>query len=76
MILRAPASFYTGYNHCNVQYLEQAGVEIDHILLDELGIHGNGHMMMFEENSDEITGIILEWIEENVGPMEAGVEAN
>ena len=76
MSLRAPASFYTGYNHCNVQYLEQAGVQVDHIKLDELGIQGNGHMMMFEKNSDEVAQVILEWIEKNVGSMEEAVQAN
>jgi hypothetical protein len=30
--------------------------------------------MMFEENSDEIAQIILEWIEENVGPMEEAAQ--
>jgi pimeloyl-ACP methyl ester carboxylesterase len=75
MILRAPASFYTGYNHCNVQYLEQAGVPVEHIKLDELGIDGNGHMMMFEKNSDQVAQVILEWIENNVGPIEDEFQA-
>jgi len=76
MILRAPASFYTGYNHCNVQYLEQAGVKVEHIKLDELAIHGNGHMMMFEKNSDQVAQVILEWIEKVMAPIEAQVQAD
>jgi pimeloyl-ACP methyl ester carboxylesterase len=27
MVLEAEASFYAGYNHCNVEYLQQAGVD-------------------------------------------------
>jgi hypothetical protein len=27
-------------------------------------VAGNGHMLMMEENSDEIAGIIIDWIEE------------
>ena len=49
---------------------------MDHIKLDELGIQGNGHMMMFEKNSDEVAQVILEWIEKNVGSMEEAVQAN
>ncbi len=71
MILRTPASFYTGYNHCNVQYLEQAGVKVEHIKLDALGIQGNGHMMMFEKNSDDVAQAILDWIEKVMAPIEA-----
>ena len=75
MILRTPASFYTGYNHCNVQYLEQAGVKVEHIKLEDLGIQGNGHMMMFEKNSDEVAKVILDWIEKVMAPIEAEAHA-
>jgi pimeloyl-ACP methyl ester carboxylesterase len=71
MILGAPASFYTGYNHCNVQYLEQAGVHVDFVKLADKGIRGNGHMMMFEKNSDAVAQVILDWIEKVMAPIEA-----
>jgi pimeloyl-ACP methyl ester carboxylesterase len=66
LVLGAEASFYAGYNHCNVEYLQQAGVRPDFIRLADIGIHGNGHMMMLEKNSDQIAQVIADWLEKNV----------
>ena len=71
MLLEAEASFYAGYNHCNVAYLRQAGVAVDFIRLADVGIKGNGHMMMMEKNSDEIAQVIAAWLDKAVGPLEA-----
>jgi hypothetical protein len=35
--------------------------------LADLGIHGNGHMMMLEKNSDVIAGVMADWLDKNVG---------
>jgi pimeloyl-ACP methyl ester carboxylesterase len=70
MLLEAEASFYAGYNHCNVAYLRQAGVPVDFIKLADVGIKGNGHMMMMEMNSDEIAQVIAAWLDKAVGPLE------
>jgi len=71
LVLEAEASFYAGYNHCNVEYLEQAGVHTTFIRLADIGIRGNGHMMMMEKNSDQIAQVIVDWLEKTVGPLEA-----
>ena len=34
--------------------------------LEDVGISGNGHMMMLELNSDDIIAYIHEWIQDNV----------
>jgi pimeloyl-ACP methyl ester carboxylesterase len=73
LIIEGEASFYAGYNHCNVGYLEQAGAEVDFIKLADRGIHGTGHMMMLEKDSDQVAGVIADWLAEKVGPLEAGV---
>ncbi len=65
LILGAEASFYAGYNHCTVEYLEQAGVHPTFIRLADVGIRGNGHMMMEEKNSDQIAGVIAGWLDKN-----------
>ena len=36
------------------------------IRLEDVGISGNGHMMMLELNSDDIIELIHEWIQENL----------
>jgi len=71
MLLEAEASFYAGYNHCNVAYLRQAGVAVEFIKLADLGIKGNGHMMMMEKNSDQIAQVIADWLDKAVTPLEA-----
>ena len=76
MLLEAEASFYAGYNHCNVEYLQQAGVPVTFIRLADIGIHGNGHMMMIEKNSDQVAKVIADWLDKAVGPLEAGRPAH
>jgi hypothetical protein len=49
-----------------VRYLLQAGVETDFIRLDEIGIQGNGHMMMMEMNNLDIAKVVEEWILQKV----------
>ena len=59
-------SFYAPYNHCTVAYLKQAGVNVDFVKLADIGLHGNGHMMMMEKNSDAIAQVIVEWLDKHV----------
>jgi pimeloyl-ACP methyl ester carboxylesterase len=66
LYLATEASFYAPYSHCTVGYLKQAGVNVDFVKLADIGIHGNGHMMMMEKNSDTIAQVILDWIDRNV----------
>jgi pimeloyl-ACP methyl ester carboxylesterase len=35
------------------------------VWLPERGIRGNGHMMMIEDNSDELAAMILDWLDAN-----------
>jgi pimeloyl-ACP methyl ester carboxylesterase len=46
-----------------VEWLNAQGAEADFCFLPDRGIVGNGHMLMLEQNSDEIAGIILDWLE-------------
>jgi pimeloyl-ACP methyl ester carboxylesterase len=66
MILTSEASYHARYDHCTSQYLKQAGVENDLVLLADRGIHGNGHMMMLEKNNLQIASLIADWISEHV----------
>jgi pimeloyl-ACP methyl ester carboxylesterase len=66
LYLATEASFYAPYNHCTVGYLKQAGVDVSFVKLADIGIHGNGHMMMMENNSDVIAQVIIDWLDKNV----------
>jgi pimeloyl-ACP methyl ester carboxylesterase len=45
-----------------VTWLNANGAKADFCFLGDRGIVGNGHMLMLEENSDEIADIILDWL--------------
>ena len=62
VIVMSEASYHASYDHCTANYLTQAGVRNTMIKLGEAGIHGNGHMMMLEKNSDDIARVMREWL--------------
>ncbi len=66
LVVTSEASFHTAYDHCTVKYLEQAGVHVTFIKLADVGIHGNGHMMMLEKNNMEIAAVMSRWIEKTL----------
>ena len=66
LIVTAEASYHSPYDHCTVKYLEQAGVHPVWIKLADVGIHGNGHMMMLDKNNIEIGGVLSRWLAKNV----------
>jgi pimeloyl-ACP methyl ester carboxylesterase len=65
-IFVAEASYHAQYDHCTARYLEQAGVENDFVRLEDIGIRGNGHMIMLEENSLDVAQLMADWLDENV----------
>jgi pimeloyl-ACP methyl ester carboxylesterase len=62
LVVTAEASYHAPYDHCTVKYLEQAGVRPRWIKLADVGIHGNGHMMMLEKNSVAIAALMEDWL--------------
>jgi pimeloyl-ACP methyl ester carboxylesterase len=69
--IAAEASFFAPYSHCTVAYLEQAGVHVDFIKLADIGIRGNGHLMMLEKNSDDIAEVVADWLDKRMGNTDA-----
>ncbi len=68
LIVVGEASYHATYDHMTAAYLAQAGVPTTFIRLEDIGIRGNGHMMMLEKNSDVIAGVILAWVEKTLRP--------
>lgn len=66
LIVTSEASYHAQYDQCTSQFLTGAGVANEHLRLESIGIHGNGHVMMLEKNSDEIAGVIANWLEKKV----------
>lgn len=48
-------------------WLRQHGAAADYLWLADRGQSGNGHMLMLEENSSAIAGLIAEWIRAHGG---------
>ena len=67
LVVEAEASYHAPFDHCTVRYLRQAGVmKTTYIRLADLGIHGNGHMMMIEKNNAQIAEVARTWLEATV----------
>jgi pimeloyl-ACP methyl ester carboxylesterase len=63
LIITGQASYHAPYDHCTARYLQQAGVDVEHVRLEQVGILGNGHLMNSEANSDQIAAFLVGWLE-------------
>lgn len=66
VVVTTEASYHAFYDHCTVKFLTQAGVHNTFMRLENEGIHGNGHMVMLEKNSDQVAARLQKWIVANV----------
>jgi pimeloyl-ACP methyl ester carboxylesterase len=62
LILTSESSYHAAYDHCTVRYMEQAGIHPTWIKLADVGIRGNGHMMMLEKNNAASAGVMTGWL--------------
>jgi hypothetical protein len=44
---------------------------VDFVALADIGIRGNGHLMMLERNSDAIARVVADWLDKTVGTAAA-----
>src|SRR5262249_40442749 len=57
-------AFWTGHRELNRQLAKRivdAGGDVTFVDLPEQGIHGNSHIMMFDQNSEEVAALIYCW---------------
>ena len=59
LILSSEASYHARYDQCTVRFLMRNGVQPDFVRLADIGIHGNGHMMMIEKNNEQVAKVLL-----------------
>ena len=62
VVVTAEASWMAAENHGMVDFLAQAGCRVEHLRLEDCGVHGNGHALQLESNSDEVAGVIEGWM--------------
>jgi pimeloyl-ACP methyl ester carboxylesterase len=66
LVVQAEASYHATYDHCTVAYLRQAGVSVRFIRLADVGVKGNGHMLMLEKNNLDVAAVAERWLKESV----------
>ena len=66
LMVLTEASLHAPYDHCTSKWLTQAGVQHTFVHLQDVGIRGNGHEMMLEKNSLEISAFLRKWEQDNV----------
>jgi pimeloyl-ACP methyl ester carboxylesterase len=63
LVLTGEASYHAVFDHLTVKFLEQAGVRPSFIRLADIGIRGNGHMLMLEKNNRDIATVMMDWLD-------------
>jgi pimeloyl-ACP methyl ester carboxylesterase len=66
LIVTGEASYHAPYDHGTSKFLTQAGVANTHVRLADVGLRGNGHMMMLEKNNLEIAAFLEQWVTRQV----------
>ena len=67
LVVQTEASYHAPYDHCTFAYLQQARVStVRFVRLADVGIKGNGHMLMLEKNNLEIAAVAERWLRESV----------
>jgi pimeloyl-ACP methyl ester carboxylesterase len=68
LLMVADGSYHRQYDHCLAKWLNQAGVKTEYVEMETVGLSGNGHMMMLEENSADIAKYLGSWFARNARP--------
>ena len=66
LFLNGEGGYHRIFDHCLANWLNQAGVVTEYVRMEEVGLPGNGHMMMLELNSKEIADFVHGWLAENI----------
>ncbi|QEI06209.1 alpha/beta fold hydrolase [Pigmentiphaga aceris] len=66
LVLITESSYHAQYDHCLSNWLTQAGVKNDMVRLEQVGIRGNGHMVMLEKNNIDVAAWINNWLQTKV----------
>ncbi len=62
LFLSGEGGYHREYDHCLAKWLNQAGVRTEYVEIENVGLRGNGHMMMLESNSADIAKYMGHWL--------------
>ncbi|WP_237680788.1 alpha/beta hydrolase [[Erwinia] mediterraneensis] len=63
LIVTAEASEFAAASPPTAEFLNAAGAAAELLHLPDLGVHGNGHGLIYEKNSDEALQPVLQWLQ-------------
>jgi pimeloyl-ACP methyl ester carboxylesterase len=63
--ISANGTYHRVFDACIPKWINQAGGKAEFVRLEDVGIQGNGHMMMLEKNSEDIIKYIDGWLKRN-----------
>jgi pimeloyl-ACP methyl ester carboxylesterase len=66
-VVSGEASVFRFTNGPLVEFLAQAGCNVEHIELAERGVRGNSHGAMFERNNAEVLAVVTDWMDAQLG---------
>jgi len=61
LVVVSEASYHAPYDHCTARFLKQAGVPVTFLRLEDKGLRGNAHMVMYEKNNLDIAKLLTDW---------------
>jgi pimeloyl-ACP methyl ester carboxylesterase len=62
LVVTAEASAFSAASPPTVDFLNAAGATAELLHLADVGVHGNGHGLIYERNSDEALAPVLDWL--------------
>lgn len=62
-VVTSHAGSHSVYDWATACFMEQAGLSVERMKLENFGIRGNGHLMFLETNSDKISKLLQDWIQ-------------
>lgn len=65
-LVTGETSVFASYASSIIPFLRNAGANIHHLDLPSLGIHGNGHGLLYERNSDSAFKVVTQWLEKSL----------
>lgn len=69
-LVTGETSVFAGFSSSILPFLRHAGANVHHLDLPALGIHGNGHGLIYERNSDEAFRVVAQWLAETLRQAE------
>ncbi|BDH13199.1 alpha/beta hydrolase [Streptomyces hygroscopicus] len=70
-VVTGETAVFATYAPAIVDFLTTAGAAAEHLHLPDRGIHGNGHGLIYESNSDEALQPVLQWLDQHTATPRA-----